>query len=181
MSKQFALTDLSDKMGKDGSKGLSCFAVGCHHGHIEYWMRCYQTYNLSIHVTHTNNPPHFKPQTILSQHCRLCSLWLFTYFSHTTLCPGNADQRQQFNTYFSQLESSSLKFDAKQPFLAWRQFVELNINNKTISQMRMLMTSIPRILCTHWHQEQPLGWSPSDLLSRISLLLDSSVPMLQSC
>lgn len=48
------LTDLSDKMGKDGGKGLSCFAVGCHHGHIEHWMRCYQTHDLSIHVTHTN-------------------------------------------------------------------------------------------------------------------------------
>ena len=31
----------------------------------------------SMSPTQTN-PPHFKPQTILPQHCRLCSLWLFT-------------------------------------------------------------------------------------------------------
>lgn len=134
----------------------------------------------SMSPTQTN-PPHFKPQTIWSQHRRLCSLWLFTFSSHTTPCPGNAEQIQQFNTYFSHNWGpphsnlmQSNHFLREGSLRNWRR-----INNKTISQM--LMTFIPQILCTHWHQEQPLGWSPSDPLSRISLLLDSSVPMLRSC
>src|ERR1700737_2438741 len=56
------LTNLSDKMGKDGGKRFPCFMVSCHHSHIKNWMHCYQMNDLSIHVNH-KKPIHHTNQS----------------------------------------------------------------------------------------------------------------------